>query len=135
MNSTARPTVAEIVANANAARAKLDAQDESLENQIQAIDDLGPIPSLTEAQQRDRANLRALQQGVRDARQEISIEALETIDQSPDVARIRQGFLDINKRLSASVAGLQHMKEVADTTAKIVSAIAQIAAQLAKFAA
>jgi len=127
------PTAQEILDSASDAQGKLTAQEKTLQNEIQNIDDVEFDHPLTDEQKKLRENLRTAQKQCRAGMAELAFVTLEALDNSADVQDLADAFKTINADLKTALDRVKHLASIAATVQQVVDAVAKVAAQLAKF--
>ena len=128
------PTAQEILDSAADAQAKLIAQEKTLQNEIQNIDDVEFDHPLTDEQKKLRQDLRTAQKQCRAGIMELAFVTLEALDDSAEVQNLAGAFKTINADLKAALDRVKHLASIAATMQQVVDAVAKVATQLAKFA-
>ena len=88
------PTAQEILDSASDAQGKLTAQEKTLQNEIQNIDDVEFDHPLTDEQKKLRENLRTAQKQCRAGMAELAFVTLAALDNSAEVQKARQHLQD-----------------------------------------
>ena len=127
------PTAQEILDSASDAQGKLTAQEKTLQNEIQNIDDVEFDHPLTDEQKKLRENLRTAQKQCRAGMAELAFVTLEALDNSAEVQKLANAFKTINADLKTALDRVKHLASIAATVQQVVDAVAKVAAQLAKF--
>ena len=127
------PTAQEILDSASDAQGKLTAQEKTLQNEIQNIDDVEFDHPLTDEQKKLRENLRTAQKQCRAGMAELAFVTLEALDNSAEVQKLANTFKTINADLKTALDRVKHLASIAATVQQVVDAVAKVAAQLAKF--
>lgn len=128
-------TIDQIIKDRDAAHDQLATTEASLQRKINDVDDIEWTRPLTADERDNRKRLRDAQTATRSAMVELSFVTLQAMDQSSEVQRLVNAFQSINAELKSATDRVNKIANIAATTEKVISAIAQIAAQLAKFAA
>jgi hypothetical protein len=124
-----------VLQKAETARALLSQKEEELQREIDQIDDIEWDRPLTDAERGRRKEKRAAQTATRAAKIELSFITLRALDQHPEVLRLVNAFRSINQDLGHELGRLNEIAEAAATTAKVLDALADFAADLAKLLA
>jgi len=127
------PTAQEILDSASDAQGKLTAQEKTLQNEIQNIDDVEFDHPLTDEQKKLRENLRTAQKQCRAGMAELAFVTLAALDNSAEVQKLANTFKTINADLKTALDRVKHLASIAATVQQVVDAVAKVAAQLAKF--
>lgn len=127
------PTAQEILNSASDAQGKLTAQEKTLQNEIQNIDDVEFDHPLTDEQKKLRENLRTAQKQCRAGMAELAFVTLAALDNSAEVQKLANTFKTINADLKTALDRVKHLASIAATVQQVVDAVAKVAAQLAKF--
>jgi hypothetical protein len=124
-----------VLAKAEKARALLAAKELDLQREIDDIDDIEWDRPLNAAEQKRRKEKRAAQTAVRAAKIEASFITLRALNETPEVQRLINAFQSINRDLKKEFDRLQEIAKAAERTAKVIDALADLAADLAKLLA
>ena len=125
-------SVQQVLVKADAARALLTKQEVDLQGEINAIDDIEWDRPLTAEERSRRQQRRSAQTAVRAAKIELSFITLRALDQSPEVQRLINAFRSINQDLKQELDQLKSIAGYAETAAKVIDAMTEIAIDLAK---
>ncbi len=130
-------SVDDIVRSAQAARRDLSDLEHELQTGIDSIDSAAfqQGRDLTAAETAKRTQLRASQAEVRDAFIQLAFVTVSRLDDSTEVAALSARMQGINSGLADDLARLKRIAQFAETAAKVVDGVANVAAQVAKLAA
>lgn len=135
--SNGKPTVAEVVAEANAARAELAALERELQEEIDAID----LTAFRERRARTAEELarrkerRASQAEVREGFKVLAFVTAQRLDDTAEVAQLIRQMNDVNAGLQDDLERLKRVVTYAETAAKVAETLARVAEKLATVAA
>lgn len=132
-----KPSVAEVVAEANAARSELAALERELQDGIDEIDltafreDRGR----TAAELARRKELRASQAEVREGFKVLAFVTAQRLDDTAEVEQLIRQMNDVNAGLHDDLERLKRVVKYAETAARVADALARAGEKLAKIAA
>ncbi len=135
--SNGKPTVAEVVAEANAARAELAALERELQEEIDAIDltafkERRPRTAEELARRKER---RASQAEVREGFKVLAFVTAQRLDDTTEVEHLIRRMNDVNAGLQDDLERLKRVVTYAETAAKVTDTLARVAEKLAAVAA
>lgn len=135
--SNRRPTVAQVVAQANAAREELAKLDRDLQEGIDEIDFTAfrERRERTDAEMELRKSLRAAQAEARESFTVLAFVTAQRLDDTAEVEHLIHRMEDINAGLQDDLDGLKKLEKYAKIAAKVADALAKGAEKLAKIAA
>ncbi len=135
--SNGKPTVAEVVADANAARADLAALERELQEGIDEID----LTAFHEGRDRTpdelatRKELRASLAEVREGFIVLAFVTARRLDDTAEVEGLIRRMNDVNAGLEDDLARLKKLEKYAAIAARVADTIARVAEKLAAVAA
>lgn len=132
-----KPTVAQVVANANAARQQLALLERELQEDIDAIDfkAFKEKRDSTAAEIAQRKELRATQAEVREDFKVLAFVTAQRLDDTAEVAQLLRQMQVINAGLDDDLARLKKIEKYAKIAAKVADTTAKAAEKLAALAA
>ncbi|GAB4353944.1 MAG: hypothetical protein Kow00114_03450 [Kiloniellaceae bacterium] len=131
------PTVAEVVADADAARDRLAALERALQDEIDDID-LGAFQAgrdMTPAEVARCKQLRATQAEVREDFKILAFVTAKRLDNSTEVGNLLRQLKLINAGLEDDLQQLRDLERYAAIAAKVTDTLAKAAEKLARIAA
>lgn len=134
--SNRKPTVAEVVADANAARADLAALERELQEGIDEID-LAAFHEgrdRTPAELATRKELRASLAEVREGFIVLAFVTARRLDDTAEVERLIRKMNDVNAGLEDDLERLKKLEKYAAIAARVADTIARVAEKLAAVA-
>ena len=128
-----KPTVAQIIAQAKAARGELAKLERELQEGIDGIDFLAfeKDRDLTAAELKRRKALRATQAEIREAFKILAFVTAQRLDNTNEVARLHRQMKAVNGGLKDDLERLKKIEKYARIAAKVADALAKAAAKLA----
>ena len=135
--SNGKPTVAEVVAEANAARESLAALERDLQEDIDAIDltAFKEKRDRTAAELAKRKELRASQSEVREGFKVLAFVTAQRLDDTVEVQHLIRKMDDVNAGLQDDLDRLKKIEKYAAIAAKVADTLAKVGEKLAKVAA
>ena len=122
----------QIIKDAEAAHKTLAEREQSIQREINALDDVEWDRPLNKTEQEKRRQLRTAQDNTRAAKTELSFVTLGALNQSSEVQRLVNAFKGINADLKSDLKRLEKIEKVAAATVKSIAAIEKVAQELAK---
>ena len=128
-----KPTAAQIIAQAKAARAELAKLESDLQEEIDGLDfsAFKEKRNLTAAEFKQRKSRRATQAEIREAFKILAFVTAQRLDNSDEVARLSHQMKTINGGLKDDLDRLKKIEKYAQIAAKVADALAKAAAKLA----
>jgi hypothetical protein len=127
-----KPTLEEIMADYQTAMDAFGELERAYQVQIEDIE--RSDPPLTDEQKTQRNKLVAAQKKCRGQMTKISWATLEKLNDLDEVKRLKSAFDSVNVELKGSLEDVKHIEKVAAATVKVLAAVAEVAAKLAKYA-
>lgn len=132
-----KPTVTQVVKEANAARQQLSLLERELQEGIDAIDfqAFKEGRDLTSDEIAQRKGLRATQAEVREDFKVLAFVTVQRLDDTAEVAQLLRQLQVINAGLEDDLARLNKIEKYAEISAKVADSLAKTAEKLAAIAA
>ena len=132
-----KPTVAQVVSSANAARQQLALLERELQEGIDDIDfkAFKEARAPSDAEKKRRKELRATQAEVREDFRVLAFVTAQRLDDTAEVEQLNRQILMINAGLKDDLGKLKRVEKYAKTAAKVSDALAKAAGKLADLAA
>ena len=131
--TASRPTVAQIIAQAKAARAELAKLEHDLQEEIDDIDfqAFRKGRDLTAAELKRRKARRTAQAEVREGFKLLAFVTAQRLDDTDEVARLHRQMKAVNGGLKDDLEKLKKIEKYAKIAAKVADALAKAAAKVA----
>lgn len=133
----AKPSIQEVIDQANAARQQLALLERELQEGIDSIDltAFKEKRDLTDAEQAERKELRGTQAEVREDFRVLAFVTAQRLDNAAEVDHLLRQVQAINAGLVDDLNRLKKIERYAEIAAKVADALAKAAEKLAKVAA
>lgn len=131
-----KPTVDQVIAEADSARQQLASLERVLQEEIDEIDfrAFREGRALVPTEVERRRELRATQSEVREDFTVLAFVTAERLGETAEVDRLLRQMQLVNAGLEDDLARLRQVERYADVTAKVTDLLARTTAQLAEFA-